>query len=272
MELIIKETNEVKTLRVARSNFDKDDHRMYDFTNYQSMHTNHFGNSIEVVNDDEGKKLYMSKQNYNAWSKALAVIQEGYNIEAKLVRAGDYNFLKIKKEVANTYNSCANEADTELDKAIKGSLIMRDIHLRLLEGTVANRDATKPSRAINNIKKSDDFVVTSYKRVEHKNPIYSLSGDTPPKVATITVGVELPLAIFTPTSGKKYRKDEILSEVLVYFSVTARGGVHHFATFVKDGALILNEKQEDDIKKAALTVAKRELKNHGMKRVYSTPY
>lgn len=272
MELIIKETNEVKTLKVTRAIFDEDNYRMCDFTDYECMHTNRFGNSIEVVNDDEGSKLYMSERNYNAWSKALAVIQESYNIEAKLLRAGGYNFHKVRKEMADTYNSCINEADTEVDKAIKGSLIKRGIHLRLLEGTVTNRDATKPPRAINSIKKSDDFVVTSYKRVEHKNAIYSLSGDTPPKVATITVGVELPLAIFTPTSGKKYRKDEILSEVSVYFIVTARGGVYYFAGLVKDGALILNEKQGDVVKKAALAVAKRELKNHGIKRVYNTPY
>lgn len=263
MEVIIKETGETKALKVTRSNQQSKDHKMYEFTMYESIHTNNFGGSIEVVRDNRNITLYMSKNNYEAWSDALKVIQKSYDLEAEMVIANDFNHIKVRQELALACQLLKQDTDSDIDKAVGFSRLHFNIQSRVLHGSVTNIEATKAPSKANDIAHSDLFIVSRYSKVVHSKPIISMR-DTGVSVAAIAITIEMPLAIFTPNQEKM----EVVFEVVANFNVSSRGGVRHYATFIKKHDLALSGTQEYAIKQAANKVAKRELKRQGINRVY----
>lgn len=248
MDFVINETGKVQSLGVTRSNQDARNHAMYDFTMYQSMHTNSFGGSIESVWHEQRVTNYMSQGNYNAWRDALGIIQDGYDVEAKLVLNNDHNYLAVKKEVAKACNDVKALHSTDIDKAVAFSRIQRGIHSRVLQGSVTNGEVVTKPRTTNKVKDSASFAVKHYKATK----------------GAISVLIEMPLAIFITNQEKV----DFVQDVEVRFTVSRCGAVRYSVTFIKDNGLALSGSQADGIKKAANKVAKKELRKQGVSRIY----
>lgn len=251
MNFVIKETGKVQSLGVMRTNQSARNHAMYDFTMHQSMHTNRFGGSIESVWHEQSVTNYMSQSNYLAWRDALGIIQDGYDIEAKLVLNNDHNSLAVRKEVAKAYDDVKALHTTDIDRAVAFSRIQRGIHLRVLQGSVTNSEVITKPRTTNKVKDSAFFAVKHYKATK----------------GAISILIGMPLAIFI-TSQEKV---DFVQDVEVRFTVSRCGAVRYYATFIKDSGLALSGSQADGIKKAANKVAKKELKKQGVSRIYDMP-